>query len=104
MDLKESDLVSPENLEIGQTYYVTNLGRDSNYQVNIESSRVYRGTVQEYCPNNGRVSKHEHIYPNIGLRGVSDVTQPGSVLRYMYIKGWNIHDEAHHPLFYRCFD
>lgn len=104
MNLKESHQVSPENLEIGQTYYVTNLGRDGNYKVNIESSRVFRGTVQENCPDNGRVSEHEHIYPNIGLKNLSDVTQPGSILSYVYIKGWNIHHEAHHPLFYRCFD
>ena len=88
----EHDRVFPENLIIGNKYYITNLGLDGNYTVNLDPNTVYIGTVCEYNSDAGRINNDEHIFPSIGL----SITG----LSYNYIKGWNIHHENHHPKFY----
>ena len=95
----EHDRVFPENLIIGNKYYITNLGLDGNYTVNLDPNTVYIGTVSEYNPDAGRIDNDEHIYPSIGLSKLIN-TSDDSVLSYNYIKGWNIHHENHHPKFY----
>lgn len=98
--MNESDRVYPENLIIGEKYYITNIGLDGNYTVNLNPNIIYIGTVNEYNANSGRIYNDEEIFPSIGLSELRSTNDPNYILRYNYIKGWNIHQEVHHPKFY----
>lgn len=100
MNLTESNKVQPDKLILGQEYLVTNLGCDGDYTENINPRKIYRGTVSEYSPHNAGIRQDKYIFPNIGLSQLTELNQPDSVLKYKYLKGWNIHNQAWAPKFY----
>lgn len=100
MNLTELNEVQPDQLIIGQEYMVTNLGGDGDYTENLSLRKFYRGTVRECCPHNARIPEDKYIFPNIGLSQLTELNQPDSVLKYKYIKGWNIHNQVWSPKFY----
>ena len=100
MNLTESNEVQPDQLIVGHEYMVTNLGGDGDYTENLSPRKFYRGTVRECCPHNVRIPEDKYIFPNIGMSHLRDINKSNSVLKYKYIKGWNIHDKVCAPKFY----
>ena len=100
MNLTELNEVQPDQLIVGHEYLVTNLGGDGDYTENLSPRKFYRGTVRECCPHNARISEDKYIFPNIGLSQLTELNQSNSVLKFKYLKGWNIHNQAWAPKFY----
>ena len=101
MKLKESNLVPHENLKIGQTYYVTNLGLDSNYKVNLKHDSIYCGVICEYQAKVGKVFENEITFPLITIGNLSNINQSNTTPFNLSIQGWNIHSLKHSPKFYQ---
>ena len=93
--------VSPCDLVLGEKYYITNLGLDCNYCVQLNHHDIFTGIVSEYYPDAGKVLKDETIFPSIGLSKLTNTSHSESMLSYYYIKGWNIHHEDNYPIFFK---